>query len=80
VQVTDFVGDRVLGHRREVAEDADGAGRLASDAGITPKTLSLIERAEANPTWGTVRGIADALDLSMGELAKLADRFLADEK
>jgi transcriptional regulator with XRE-family HTH domain len=80
VQVTDFVGDRVLGHRREVAEDADGAGRLASDAGITPKTLSLIERGEANPTWGTVRGIAEALNVSMTDPAKLADKFLAVEK
>jgi hypothetical protein len=25
-EVADFVGDRVLGHRREGAEDADGAG------------------------------------------------------
>jgi hypothetical protein len=26
LRVADFVGDRVLGHRREGAEDADGAG------------------------------------------------------
>jgi hypothetical protein len=26
VEVADFVGDRVLGHRRQRAEDADGAG------------------------------------------------------
>jgi transcriptional regulator with XRE-family HTH domain len=53
---------------------------LAPRAGITPKTLSLIERGEANPTWGTVRGIADALGVSMGELAKLADKLVAAEK
>jgi len=53
---------------------------LAPRAGITPKTLSLIERGEANPTWGTVRGIADALGVSMGELAKLADKIAAGEK
>ena len=53
---------------------------FAPQAGITTGTLGLIERGEANPTWGTVRGIADALGVSMGELAKLADRFLADEK
>jgi len=53
---------------------------LAPRAGITAKTLSLIERGEANPTWGTVRGIADALGASMGEVAKLADEFVAAEK
>jgi DNA-binding XRE family transcriptional regulator len=53
---------------------------LAPKAGITPKTLSLVERGEANPTWGTLRGIADALGVSMGELAKLADKLLAAEK
>ena len=36
-------------------------------------TLSLIERGLANPTWSTVRGIAAALGVSMGELGKLAD-------
>ena len=53
---------------------------LARRAGITAKTLSLIERGEANPTWGTVRGIAAALGVSMGEVAKLADEFVAAEK
>lgn len=53
---------------------------LAPDAGITPKTLSLIERGEANPTWGTVQGIADALGVPLGDLAKLADKLAAAEK
>jgi transcriptional regulator with XRE-family HTH domain len=46
---------------------------LASKAGTTLSTLSLIERGLANPTWGTVRGIAAALGVSMGELGGLAD-------
>jgi transcriptional regulator with XRE-family HTH domain len=46
---------------------------LAPEAGITMGTLSLIERGLANPTWSTVRGIAAALGVSMGELGKLAD-------
>lgn len=53
---------------------------LAPRAGITAKTLSLIERGEANPTWGTVQGIADALGVAMGDLAKLADKLAAGEK
>lgn len=47
---------------------------LAQKAGITTGTLSLIERGQANPTWGTVKGIASALGVSMGELGKLADK------
>jgi XRE family transcriptional regulator, regulator of sulfur utilization len=46
---------------------------LASKAGITWGTLGVIERGEANPTWGTTREIASALGVSLAELAKLAD-------
>ncbi len=53
---------------------------LAPEAGITLNMLSLIERGEANPTWETVKGIAAALGVSMGDLAKLADKFAASEK
>lgn len=66
---------RELRQKRDITQEA-----LAPDAGITPKTLSLVERGEANPTWGTVQGIADALGVSMGDLAKLADKFVADGK
>lgn len=48
---------------------------LAHEANITTGTLSLIERGQANPTWGTLRGIAVALNVSMGELGKLTDRL-----
>lgn len=46
---------------------------LAYEAGVTTGTLSLIERGQSNPAWGTVKGIAKALGVSMGDLAKLAD-------
>ncbi len=65
---------RELRQKRDVTQEA-----LAPQAGVTPKTLSLIERGEANPTWGTVRGIAAALDVSMGDLATLADKFVAGD-
>jgi len=48
---------------------------LAHAADITTGTLSLIERGHANPTWGTVKGIAAALGVSMGALGKLADKL-----
>ena len=53
---------------------------LAAKAGVADPTLSMIERGHSNPTWATVRDIADALGVSMGQLAKLADKFAADEK
>lgn len=48
---------------------------VAEAAGITGPTLSLIERGYANPTWATVEDIAKALGVSIGELAKLSERF-----
>jgi transcriptional regulator with XRE-family HTH domain len=48
---------------------------LAPEAGVTWGTLGVIERGEANPTWGTVRGIADALGVSINELAKLSESY-----
>jgi DNA-binding XRE family transcriptional regulator len=48
---------------------------LAPKAGVTANTLSLIERGEANPTWGAVRGIATALGVSISRLAKLAEKY-----
>jgi transcriptional regulator with XRE-family HTH domain len=47
---------------------------LAHKAGITTGTLSIIERGRSNPTWGTVKAIATALDTSLGELDALADK------
>ena len=48
---------------------------LAYEAGITSGTLSLIERGLSNPTWGTTKGIAAALGVSIADLAKLSLRF-----
>ena len=42
---------------------------LAHVAGLTVGHLSTIERGHSNPTWATVRGIAQALDASIVELA-----------
>lgn len=63
---------RALREKRGLSQEG-----LAPQAGITPGTLSLIERGEANPTWGTIKGIAAALGVSIGELAKLSEKFEA---
>lgn len=60
---------RQLREKRGMTQEA-----LAHGAGITAGTLSLIERGQSNPAWGTVRRIAMALGSSMGEVGKLSDR------
>lgn len=42
---------------------------LAHDAGITVSALTRIELGQANPSWATVRAIAAALDVGIGQLA-----------
>jgi len=48
---------------------------VAHDAGITTATLGVIERGLSNPTWATVKSIAAALGVSIGELAKRSEKF-----
>jgi transcriptional regulator with XRE-family HTH domain len=47
---------------------------LARKARLSGRTLSAIETGNANPTWATVRDIAAALGVSIGELAKLSEK------
>jgi hypothetical protein len=37
--------------------------------------LSLLERGRANPTWGTVKGIAAALSATIADVAALSLEF-----
>lgn len=57
---------RQLRNKRSLSQED-----LAHEAGVTTGTISAIERGNSNPTWGTVKRIARALDVSMPELAKL---------
>ena len=50
---------------------------VAHEAGVTASTYGLIERGQSNPTWATVEDIASALEVSMAELAKRADKLKA---
>ena len=47
---------------------------VADRAGIALPTLSHIEAGHANPTWATARDIAEALGVSIGQLAKAAEK------
>jgi transcriptional regulator with XRE-family HTH domain len=42
----------------------------AQAAGITVAHLSKIERGRTNPTWGTVAAIAEALSVTIAEVAE----------
>ncbi len=59
---------RQLRDERDVTQEA-----LAHAAGITVGHLSTIERGHSNPTWATIKGIAAALGVSLGDLGKLSE-------
>jgi transcriptional regulator with XRE-family HTH domain len=64
-------GDRELGRavRRLREERGLTQEELASRAGTTFGTVSRVESAKSAPAWWTVRKIAEALGISMAELA-----------
>jgi transcriptional regulator with XRE-family HTH domain len=62
---------RVLRAAREAQGRSQEA--IAHEAGLTVTALARIERAQANPTWTTVRQIAGALGMSFRDLAQRLD-------
>jgi XRE family transcriptional regulator, regulator of sulfur utilization len=48
---------------------------LAHLAGVRTGAISLLERGRSNPAWGTVRRIAQALGVSVADLARRADEL-----
>ncbi len=61
---------RQLRRERRVTQEA-----VAHKAGVTAATYGLIERGQSNPTWATLRDIAKALNVSIVEIARLADEI-----
>lgn len=59
---------RALRLERDLTQES-----LAHRAGITVGHLSKIERGHSNPTWETVVGIAEALGISLVDVAKAAE-------
>ncbi|HEY2631844.1 MAG TPA: helix-turn-helix transcriptional regulator [Solirubrobacteraceae bacterium] len=59
---------RLRTKRGETQEDLGYRVRL------TAGSLSRIEQGQANPTWSTVRKIADGLDITLIELVKAVER------
>lgn len=48
---------------------------LARRVELDPSQMSRLEQGAANPTWGTVKRIAAALDVAVADLANLAEDF-----
>jgi transcriptional regulator with XRE-family HTH domain len=48
---------------------------VAQRAGITVAHLSGIERGHANPSWAAVMAIAEALDISIVEIARRVEKL-----
>jgi transcriptional regulator with XRE-family HTH domain len=59
---------RLRKQRGETQED------LAHRAGLTVAAFARIERGHANPTWTTVRRIADALEITLASLGEQVER------
>jgi transcriptional regulator with XRE-family HTH domain len=47
--------------------------QLAHEVGLTVGSYARIERGQSNPTWSTVRRIATALDIRLGELGSAVE-------
>ena len=67
--------DADLAHALRTLREQRGRSQeaLAHDAGLTLRTVQRIERAQANPTWSTVRRIARALGVTLAELVRAVD-------
>ncbi len=61
---------------RKIRTDASLSQKdLAQRLGLDPSQMSRLEHGDANPTWGTVKRIAAALEVTLAELAQLAEYF-----
>jgi transcriptional regulator with XRE-family HTH domain len=48
---------------------------LGLQAKVHPTWISNLERGNSNPSWGTVKRIAEALDVTLMELVALVERI-----
>jgi transcriptional regulator with XRE-family HTH domain len=51
------------------------AAKLAGEAGMSPTALRAIERGESEARWGTLRRLAEALELPLHALFEKADEL-----
>jgi transcriptional regulator with XRE-family HTH domain len=67
--------DPDLAHVLRALRESQGRSQesLAHAAGISVNSLRRLEYGQSNPTWTTVRTLADALDLSLSDLGRALD-------
>jgi transcriptional regulator with XRE-family HTH domain len=53
--------------------------QVADAAGADWSWLSRLENGQGNPSWATLRRLAQALDVPLAELAELAERLEVSE-
>jgi len=53
---------------------------LAEQADIPPSLVAEIESGRRDPSWGDVRRIAEALDVSLKALSELAESYEIDRE
>lgn len=53
---------------------------LAERADLPPHRIAEIESGKHDPTWGDMRRIADALDVSLEALSELAEHHQPDQE
>jgi transcriptional regulator with XRE-family HTH domain len=70
------IPDRELAAALRVLRARDGRSQeaLAHDAGLTVTALARIERGQTNPTWTSVRRIAEALGITLVQLARAVEK------
>jgi transcriptional regulator with XRE-family HTH domain len=56
------------------ARDGRSQEALAHDAGLTVAAMARVERGQTNPSWTTVQRIADALGISLVQLARTVEK------
>jgi transcriptional regulator with XRE-family HTH domain len=66
-----------LGHAIEQCRKVSSLSQqeLSQRSGLHPTHISGLERGARNPTYNSLVELADALDLSVGELTALADEI-----
>ena len=81
VCVTDMEGEKLVANvvmilKGERESRVLSQRSLASQAGVDPKTISLIERGCRSPTLFTLARIASALGLTLSEIIEAAEEEL----
>lgn len=66
------LGKAVRSLREEAGIDQ---AALAERAGLSPALIAEVESGRSDPTWGDIRRVAEALNVTLERLSELAEEF-----